>query len=37
MTEELVLTWVVDPAGVSREQLLEVIAASLPALAEIVA
>jgi AcrR family transcriptional regulator len=37
MTEELVLTWIVDPAGVSREQLLEMIAASLPALAEIVA
>jgi AcrR family transcriptional regulator len=37
MTEELVLTWVVDPAGVTREQLLELIAASLPALAEIVA
>ncbi len=32
MTEELVLTWVVDPTGVSREQLLAVIAASLPAL-----
>ena len=37
MTEELVLTWVVDPDGVTREQLLEVIAASLPALAAIVA
>jgi AcrR family transcriptional regulator len=37
MTEELVLNWIVDPAGVSREQLLEMIAASLPALAEIVA
>jgi AcrR family transcriptional regulator len=37
MTEELVLTWVVDPAGVTREQVLELIAASLPALAEIVA
>ena len=37
MTEELVLTWIVDPAGVTREQLLEVIVASLPALAEIVA
>ena len=32
MTEELVLTWVVDPTGVTREELLGVIAASLPAL-----
>src|SRR6476660_622731 len=29
MTEELVLTWVQDPAGVTREELLAVIAASL--------
>jgi AcrR family transcriptional regulator len=36
MTEELVLTWVVDPDGVTREQLLEVIATSLPALAALV-
>ncbi|MFC4783512.1 TetR/AcrR family transcriptional regulator [Nocardioides sp. MAHUQ-72] len=35
MTEELVLTWVRDPAGVSREELLAVIAASLPALVEV--
>jgi len=35
MTEELVLTWVVDPSGVTREELLAVIAASLPALIEI--
>jgi AcrR family transcriptional regulator len=35
MTEELVLTWVQDPRGVSREELLAVIAASLPALVEI--
>ncbi len=32
MVEELVLTWKVDPAGVSREHLLAMIAASLPAL-----
>jgi AcrR family transcriptional regulator len=35
MGEELVLTWVADPAGVSREQLLESLTASLPALVEI--
>jgi AcrR family transcriptional regulator len=32
LTEEVVLRWVADPAGVSREELLELIAASLPAL-----
>ena len=36
MTEELVLTWVVDPAGVTREELLRMIAASLPALVALV-
>lgn len=36
MTEELVLTWVVDPTGVSREELLAMIAASLPALVAVV-
>ena len=35
LTEELVLTWVVDPAGVSREELLSILAASLPALVEV--
>ena len=35
LTEELVLTWVVDPAGVTREELLGVLAASLPALVEV--
>ena len=35
MTEELVLTWVVDPTGVTREELLAVIAASLPALVDV--
>lgn len=32
MTEELVLSWVADPRGVSREQLLTLLAGSLPAL-----
>jgi len=32
MTEELVITWGADSAGVSREELLEIIATSLPAL-----
>lgn len=36
MTEELVLTWVVDPTGVSRAELLALIAASLPALVAVV-
>ena len=36
MTEELVLTWVVDPDGVTREQLLAMIATSLPALVALV-
>jgi AcrR family transcriptional regulator len=35
MGEELVLTWVADPAGVTREQLLEAMTASLPALVEL--
>lgn len=35
MTEELVLTWVHDPAGVTREELLGIVVASLPALVEI--
>jgi len=34
MAEELVLTWVADPAGVTREQLLEAMTASLPALVD---
>ena len=34
MVEELVLSWIEKPRGVSREQLLEVMAASLPALVE---
>lgn len=32
MTEELVLTWVLDPTGVTREELLELMTAALPAL-----
>jgi len=32
MTEELVLTWVLDPAGVTRDELLAMITTSLPAL-----
>ena len=35
MTEELVLSWVADPAGVTREDLLVILAASLPALVEV--
>lgn len=35
MSEELVLTWVVDPSGVSREQLLDALTASLPALVDV--
>ncbi|CAI9415765.1 TetR/AcrR family transcriptional regulator [Nocardioides sp. T2.26MG-1] len=32
MTEELVLSWIADPSGLTREQLLDVLAASLPAI-----
>jgi AcrR family transcriptional regulator len=35
LAEELVLTWVVDPAGVTRDELLAVLAASLPALVDV--
>ncbi|MGH3361963.1 MAG: TetR/AcrR family transcriptional regulator [Nocardioides sp.] len=35
MSEELVLTWVTDPAGVTREQLLGALTASLPGLVDI--
>ncbi len=35
MAEELVLTWIRDPAGVTREQLLGILAASLPALVDV--
>lgn len=36
MVEELVLSWIDEPGEVTREQLLEVMAASLPALVEVV-
>lgn len=35
MTEELVLSWIADPAGLTREQLLDVLAASLIAIVEV--
>ena len=35
MGEEMVLTWVADPRGVTRDQLLESLAASLPALVDL--
>ena len=35
MSEELVLSWVADPSGVSRDELLEFLADSLPALVEV--
>lgn len=35
MSEELVLTWVSDPSGVTREQLLDALTASLPALVDV--
>ena len=33
MVEEVVLSWIDDPRGITRDQLLEILAASLPALA----
>lgn len=36
MTEELVITWRADPSEVSREELLAIIAASLPALVGVI-
>ena len=36
MTEELVITWRADPSGVSRDELLAIIAASLPALVGVI-
>ena len=35
MVEELVLSWVADPGEITREQLLEIMAASLPAIVEV--
>ena len=37
MVEELVLSWVDDPSGVTRDQLLDLMAASLPAIVEVIA
>ena len=34
MAEELVLTWKVEPNGVSREELIAIVAGALPALVE---
>jgi hypothetical protein len=35
MSEELVLAWIADPRDVSRDQLLESLTASLPALVDL--
>lgn len=35
MVEEMVLSWIDEPRGVTREQLLEIMAASLPAVVEV--
>lgn len=35
MVEELVLSWIAEPGGITREQLLEIMAASLPAIVEV--
>ena len=35
MAEELVITWVAEPGGVTRDQLVEALAASLPALVDL--
>ena len=37
MVEELVLSWVDDPSGVTRDELLDLMAASLPAIVEVIA
>jgi AcrR family transcriptional regulator len=36
MSEELVLSWIAHPQGISRDQLLDVLAASLPALLDVI-
>jgi AcrR family transcriptional regulator len=36
MTEELVLSWIDDPSGVTREQLIEIVTASLPAIVGVI-
>jgi hypothetical protein len=35
LVEDLALTWVPDPGGVTREQLVQAMAASLPALVDV--
>jgi AcrR family transcriptional regulator len=35
MVEELVLSWIADPRGITREELLRIMAASLPAIVEV--
>lgn len=35
MIEELVLSWIADPAGITRDELLGIMAASLPAIVEV--
>ncbi|GAB3199766.1 TetR/AcrR family transcriptional regulator [Nocardioides hungaricus] len=35
MVEELVLSWIADPRGITRDQLLGIMAASLPAIVEV--
>lgn len=35
MVEEIVLSWIADPAGITREELLSIMAASLPAIVEV--
>jgi AcrR family transcriptional regulator len=36
MTEELVLSWIDDPSGVTREELIEIVTASLPAIVGVI-
>lgn len=35
MVEEIVLSWIADPAGITRDELLAIMAASLPAIVEV--
>ena len=35
MVEEIVLSWIADPGGITREELLTIMAASLPAIVEV--
>lgn len=37
MVEELVLSWIAEPSGVTREQLLDLMADTLPAIVEVIA